>query len=135
VVVLVYPDVTFMATATQQKMLGAFYTADPIARFLVQWAVRSAEDTVLDPSCGEGVFLQASAGHMYDLGNSRPRILGVDIDPAALRSAHLRAPESRLLEGDFFRSGRGTFREYRQLLGILRSSGTKLLTANSARTH
>ncbi len=91
-----------MATATQQKALGAFYTADPIARFLVNWAVRRADDTVLDPSCGDGVFLSAAAGRSLYLGNRFPRTWGVDIDSAALQSARLRSSEFDLIQKDFF---------------------------------
>ncbi len=91
-----------MATATQQKFLGAFYTSDPVARFLVRWAIRKADDTVLDPSCGAGVFLQAAAEHIRDLGNRRPQIWGVDVDAAALRVSHLRLSGANLLERDFF---------------------------------
>ncbi len=91
-----------MATATQQKILGAFYTADPIAKLLVQWAIRKADDTVLDPSCGDGVFLQSAAEHLRNLGNPLPQIWGVDVDPEALRASHLRSSKPRLLEGNFF---------------------------------
>jgi adenine-specific DNA-methyltransferase len=91
-----------MATATQQKVLGAFYTADPVARFLVRWAVRKADDTILDPSCGDGVFLQAAAEHIRRLGNPRPQIWGVDVDAAALRASHARSSELNLLQGSFF---------------------------------
>lgn len=91
-----------MAAATQQKILGAFYTADPVARFLVNWAIRKADDTVLDPSCGDGVFLQAAAEHLLNLGNPRPQIWGVDVNPVALRASHVRSPEPHLLEGNFF---------------------------------
>lgn len=91
-----------MATATQQKTLGAFYTADPIARFLVNWAVRGRDDIVLDPSCGNGVFLSAALDRLLHLGNSSPRVTGIDIDPAALRSSRLRSPDFHLLQSDFF---------------------------------
>lgn len=91
-----------MATATQQKVLGAFYTADPVAKFLVQWAIRSADDTVLDPSCGEGVFLAAASERLFQLGNRVPEAWGVDVDPDALRASRLCSPESRLIEENFF---------------------------------
>jgi adenine-specific DNA-methyltransferase len=91
-----------MATATQQKTLGAFYTADPIARFLVNWAVRSADDIVLDPSCGDGVFLSAARERILLLGNPAPAVSGIDINSAALQSARLRSPGSYLLQADFF---------------------------------
>jgi adenine-specific DNA-methyltransferase len=91
-----------MATAAQQKALGAFYTADPVARFLVNWAVRERDDVVLDPSCGDGVFLSAAAERIVSLGNPRPKVWGVDVDPEALRCAYLRTSYAQLVEKDFF---------------------------------
>ena len=40
-----------------EKVLGAVYTPPRVAAALTRWAIRSSSDTVLDPSCGEGVFL------------------------------------------------------------------------------
>ena len=91
-----------MATASQRKMLGAFYTTDPVARFLVRWAIRKADDVVLDPSCGDGVFLQAASEQILRLGNPRPQVWGVDIGPVALQASCLRSPELHLLERSFF---------------------------------
>jgi hypothetical protein len=34
------------------KALGAFYTDAQIADFLVWWAIRSTQDTVMDPGFG-----------------------------------------------------------------------------------
>jgi adenine-specific DNA-methyltransferase len=39
---------------------------------------------VLDPACGEGVFVSAVRTRLADLGAKRPKCLGVDIDPAAV---------------------------------------------------
>ena len=91
-----------MAAATQQKSLGAFYTAEAVAKFLVNWALRSAEDSVLDPSCGDGVFLSAAIQRLRSLGNSHPQVCGVDVDPEALRAARLCSRSSRLVCADFF---------------------------------
>jgi N-6 DNA Methylase len=40
-----------------RKARGTFYTPVPVARFIADWAVRSPNDAVLEPSCGEAVFL------------------------------------------------------------------------------
>ncbi|WP_328522783.1 hypothetical protein [Kribbella sp. NBC_00359] len=40
-------------TAPLCKARGAFFTSEPLARYFTDWAVRSVEDTVLEPSCGE----------------------------------------------------------------------------------
>lgn len=96
-----------MAAANPQKILGAFYTTDPVARFLVQWAIRKADDIVLDPSCGNGVFLEAANERLFSLGSRRPQIWGVDVDPSALRASHLRPSGARILEKDFFSLSQG----------------------------
>lgn len=68
---------------TTKKALGAVYTPPRIASALVTWAVRAASDRVLDPSCGDGVFLEAAKRRLRALGNDGPACTGVDIDPAA----------------------------------------------------
>ena len=64
-----------------EKVLGAVYTPPRVASALTRWAIRSSSDTVLDPSCGEGVFLSAIRTRLSDLGARRPQCVGVDIDP------------------------------------------------------
>jgi adenine-specific DNA methylase len=70
-----------------QKSLGAYYTDRTVAGFLASWAIRLPTDAVLDPSCGDGVFLTAAAAHLSQLGASHPfSIKGVEIDKEAVRS-------------------------------------------------
>ena len=64
-----------------EKVLGAVYTPPRVAAALTCWAIRSSSDTVLDPSCGEGVFLAAARTRLSDLGARKPQCVGVDIDP------------------------------------------------------
>src|SRR3954468_17771889 len=48
-----YPAVVVSAASLSgQKHFGSFYTPEPMAASLVDWAVRTADDTVLDPSFG-----------------------------------------------------------------------------------
>ena len=42
-----------------EKVWGAVYTPPRVTAAMVRWAVRAGSDTVLDPSCGEGVFMPA----------------------------------------------------------------------------
>jgi adenine-specific DNA-methyltransferase len=54
-----------------------------VANALVRWAVRSSSDTVLDPSCGEGVFLVAAQARLAELGATGGcgvGVVGVDRD-------------------------------------------------------
>lgn len=77
----------YKMTNNSEKILGAVYTSPRIATALVRWAVRSPDDKVLDPSCGEGVFLAAARTHLADFGSKRPVCIGVDIDPQAASAA------------------------------------------------
>jgi len=75
----------------RQKRSGAYYTPDPAVATLLQWAVRSDADRLLDPSCGDGRFI---AGHHNSVG--------IEQDPAAASTAICRAPWALVHEGDFF---------------------------------
>lgn len=55
-------------TAQLRKARGAFFTPEPVARHLVEWAIRSADDRVLEPSCGEAAFLTEASQHLQRLG-------------------------------------------------------------------
>jgi adenine-specific DNA methylase len=91
-----------MATVTAQKTLGAFYTDAAVAHYVVEWALRQPTDSVLDPSCGGGVFLSSALGRLRSIGCSTPRVWGIDIDGEALRLTKLRLPLARHIQADFF---------------------------------
>lgn len=45
--------------ATVEKLRGGFYTPDPIASFILKWGINGSSDyDILEPSCGDGVFLK-----------------------------------------------------------------------------
>ncbi len=86
-----------------KKALGAFYTPPPMATALVDWAVRSPEDRVFDPSFGGYVFLKAASRRLRLLGTDlkRTHLFGVELDQDAFRAAPL-DEQATLLNGDFF---------------------------------
>lgn len=82
----------------------------PIARYLSEWAIGGrAEARVLDPSCGEGVFLRAAGHILSDLavvpGTIGEQLCGVEINQAAVdETRRLLAAETfvpRLVAADF----------------------------------
>ena len=95
-----------MATAapTLQKKRGAYYTPRPLADFLVGWAIRSGTDRVLDPSCGEAVFLESAVARIAELDAevSPEQIVGFEIDDEAAASARVVAPQAAIFTTDFF---------------------------------
>jgi adenine-specific DNA-methyltransferase len=78
----------YKLNGSAEKVLGAVYTPPRVASALVRWAVRTPNDRVLDPACGEGVFLAAAQTHLADLGNRNPICVGVDINGEAALAAN-----------------------------------------------
>lgn len=107
-----YPD--DMASQAQdlqaRKDRGAFFTPPGIAEFLAAWAVRDPADRVLDPTCGESVFLLAAAQRLHDLGTPTKEvqrlISGIDLHGPSLRASREALEEkdfgARLVRSDFF---------------------------------
>jgi hypothetical protein len=89
-------------TDALRKARGAFFTPAPVARFVADWAVRSPDDAVLEPSCGEAVFLH-EAGRS---GRHRGPLIGIELhaDSAAEAQRTLRAEQvaAEVRTGDFF---------------------------------
>jgi adenine-specific DNA-methyltransferase len=49
----------FIAQESKQKLRGGFYTESAITSFLVKWVRVIRPGTILEPSCGDGAFLEA----------------------------------------------------------------------------
>lgn len=56
--------------ATPEKLRGGYYTSTKIAQALCDWAIRSKTDSVLEPSCGDGVFVEAAVRRLSSLGHT-----------------------------------------------------------------
>lgn len=90
------------------RKLASFYTPEPVAQVLTDWAITNSTATVLDPSFGGCAFLCAAIETLRKLNNPTPgaQIYGVDVDPQAqayldpLYSAG--AAKEQFIEADFF---------------------------------
>lgn len=99
-------------TAALRKARGAFFTPEPLARYVTDWAVRSPADRVLEPSCGEAAFLLAAVDRLAALHDptdpdpSLGSLDGVELHAASADAARdlLRAAgvEPKITTGDFF---------------------------------
>jgi adenine-specific DNA-methyltransferase len=93
-----------------RKARGAFFTPEPIAEFLTRWAIRSPDASIMDPTCGEGVFLVAAAKRLRELGASpktlSSQLTGVDLDRPSLDDAarllSYKGATGRFVQSDFF---------------------------------
>lgn len=98
-------------TSALRKARGAFFTPPAIANYLASWAVEDDPSArVLDPTCGEAVFLAAAGRELRAAGCApdqlKERIYGVDVHRQSLDEAQeLLADEgvtATLLADDFF---------------------------------
>lgn len=98
-------------TAALRKARGAFFTPEPLARYVTEWAVRSVADKVLEPSCGEAAFLLSAvdrfaALHHPEADSMTPHLDGVELHDASATAARelLREAgvEADVRVGDFF---------------------------------
>ncbi len=94
-----------------RKARGAFFTPPAIAHFLTDWAIaKNPEARVLDPTCGDGVFLLAAGERLRALGASsaaiRKQLTGVDVHSPSLDQARSYLREDKLdatlVQSDFF---------------------------------
>jgi len=73
------------------KLRGGYYTPVAITKYITEWAVRSSKDTILEPSCGDGSFLEAASTRLSQLGCPAEflpsQILGIELDPSEARKA------------------------------------------------
>ena len=63
----------------QKRATGSFYTCFSIADYIVRWAISSEDTKVLEPSFGDGSFLYSALNRFDELGNSSPKIYGVEL--------------------------------------------------------
>ena len=96
--------------AAARKARGAFFTPAALCRYVADWAVRTAGDHVLEPSCGEAAFLLAAGERLDTLalatGAPRGNLDGVELHESSAREAErlVRAAghEVQVQVSDFF---------------------------------
>ena len=86
---------TLTADADNQKLRGGYYTPKVIAQFLANWAICAASDEVLEPSCGDGMLLEAAAQRLLALG-AGPSAVGDQIRATELYESEAILARARL---------------------------------------
>lgn len=93
----------FIENESAQKLRGGYYTPDDLATFLCEWVLEINPKHILEPSCGDGVFLRAlcTAGVP-----ARLAVTALELDNAEAAKAKRRAREAgfqsaKIHGGDF----------------------------------
>jgi adenine-specific DNA-methyltransferase len=95
------------------KLRGGYYTSSEVAEWMCAWAIQSPKERVLEPSCGDGAFLEAAVKRYKAIGAQSAAIArqlkGVEISVSEARRATNRLKDSLkeratevVVQGDFF---------------------------------
>lgn len=84
------------------KLRGGYYTPQDVARFICEWAITSKSATVLEPSCGDGAFIEAAVNRLSDLGSETPSAQVTGIELYAEEAEKAASKGGSIVSGDFF---------------------------------
>lgn len=62
-----------------KRATGSYYTCSSVSDFIATWAIKDMKTTVLEPSFGDGSFLDAVIKRFDSLGNNTPSITGIEL--------------------------------------------------------
>ena len=82
---------------SKQKLRGGYYTPQLIADFICNWAINAGTRSVLEPSCGDGSFIESAINRFkelnIDINEIQNRIIGIElIEEEAKKAEQLAAP-------------------------------------------
>ena len=85
--------------ASKEKLRGGFYTPEPIASFILKWAFNGNKRLdILEPSCGDGVFLQEIQKGDYEYNS----FTAIEFDEVeAEKSRELCLEKANIINADF----------------------------------
>lgn len=68
----------FKNNESAQKLRGGYYTPSNLATYLAKWVAEMNPATILEPSCGDGVFLESLNATV----STKVKVTGVELDEA-----------------------------------------------------
>ena len=85
----------FIENETAQKLRGGYYTPFDLALFLTRWVAEITPRRILEPSCGDGVFMESIA-EVSAVRNAH--IMGFELEPDEAAKADFRVKSAGLKE-------------------------------------
>ncbi len=101
--------------ASSDKLRGGFYTPSPIAEFLLRWGINGNSDSdILEPSCGDGVFLEK----IYTLGLPYRSITAIELNSEeADKAAAIPLRNTQVINDDFHTYCNNTLQRFDLVIG------------------
>jgi adenine-specific DNA methylase len=98
---------------TAEKLRGGFYTPEPVASFILQWGINGSSDyDILEPSCGDGVFLNQLKNHKFN------SITAIEFDKIEAEKANqIELNNKNVINTDFHLYCNGTTKRFDLIVG------------------
>jgi adenine-specific DNA-methyltransferase len=93
------------------KLRGGYYTPQAIADFICTWAITKPTQKVLEPSCGDGIFIESAIRRFIELGVPSNKLFGLikgielieeEADKSKERAGKYGLNSTTILNADFF---------------------------------
>ena len=101
--------------ASAEKLRGGFYTPEPIAEFVLRWGINGSKDfDILEPSCGDGVFLKQLEKQKLKYKS----ITAVELDEEeAAKAEKINLKNKQIINADFHTYCNNTLQRFDLIVG------------------
>ncbi|MBK8371990.1 MAG: class I SAM-dependent methyltransferase [Saprospiraceae bacterium] len=101
--------------ASAEKLRGGFYTPAPIADFILCWGINGSKDIdILEPSCGDGVFLE----QLQKNNLKYKSITAVELDEEeAAKAEKINLKNKQIINADFHGYCNNTMQRFDLIIG------------------
>lgn len=101
--------------ATDEKLRGGFYTPEPIVAFILKWAFNGNKELdILEPSCGDGVFLKEIQKKNYEYNS----VTAIEFDEVEAKKADkIELRNKQVINDDFHNYCNNTEKRFDLVVG------------------
>ncbi len=101
--------------ASSEKLRGGFYTPEVIAGFILRWGINGSNDfDILEPSCGDGVFLEQLEKNKLKYKS----IIAVELDQEeAAKAKKINLNNAQIINADFHTYCNNTLQRFDLIVG------------------
>lgn len=101
--------------ASAEKLRGGFYTPEPIAEFVLRWGINGSNDyDILEPSCGDGVFLEQLAKYNINYNS----VTAIEFDEVeAAKADKINLNNKEVINADFHAYCNNTLKRFDLVVG------------------
>jgi adenine-specific DNA-methyltransferase len=95
----------FKIDHSAQKLRGGYYTPQNLANYVTSWVLSNKPDSILEPSCGDGVFIEAikNVSRRKKINITAFELFDTEADKAKEKLVEYGFSSSTITEGDFLK--------------------------------